>query len=112
HLPRRVAAPPRAWRDILSLHEEGIGGEGRAITHGYAIEDECSDPERAASANRGSVAFERAVLQRMTLDLAPVVEDRLVPDRGERDGEHEEHGADNMRQYVVQLDGGEVEQRE
>src|SRR6266571_1708956 len=72
HLPRRVAAPPRAGRDILSLHEEGVGGEDGAITHGYAIEDECSDPERAASANRGSVAFERAVLERMALDLAPV----------------------------------------
>ena len=26
-LPRRVAAPPCAGRDILSLHEEGVGGE-------------------------------------------------------------------------------------
>src|SRR5262245_55481611 len=55
HLPRWVPPPPRAWRDILSLHEEGVGGEGRAITHGYVVEDECSDPQRAASANRGPV---------------------------------------------------------
>jgi hypothetical protein len=155
--------------------------------------DEGTDAERAAGANRGSVAFERAVLLRMALDLAPVVEDRVVSDRGERrvgdvgavvehppadphahqppehalerraverveivnrmhlpqplgqpeirvvdgavrrlqraqsfdatvhqgevdrgdhDAQRQEHGADDMREYVVQLDGGEVEQRE
>src|SRR5262245_45864913 len=84
HLPRRVSPPPRAWRDILSLHEEGVGGEGRAVTHGYIVEDECTHPDRAARANRGPVAFERAVLQRMALDLAPEVEDGLVTDGGER----------------------------
>src|SRR2546428_13684608 len=84
HLPRRVATPPRTSRDILSFHQEGVCCEHRAVTHGHAVEDECTDPERAAGAYRGSVAFERAVLQRVALDLAPVVEDRLVPDRGER----------------------------
>src|SRR5947208_1763114 len=84
HLPRRVAPPPCAWRDILSLHEEGVGGEHGAVTHGHAVEDECTDPQRAAGANRSSVAFERAVLLRMALYLAPVVEDRLVADGGER----------------------------
>src|SRR5213594_3364923 len=193
HLPRRVATPPRTSRDILSFHQEGVCCEHRAVTHGHAVEDECTDPERAAGAYRGSVAFERAVLQRVALDLAPVVEDRLVPDRGERrvgdvgavvedppadphahqppehvlerraverveivirihlkpalgrpeirvvdgtdcrphgmqrldaavdqgevdrgdhDAEREEHGADDMREYVVQLDGSEVEQGE
>src|SRR6266851_5492696 len=84
HLHRRVATPPRTWRDILSFHQEGVCCEHRAVTHGHAVEDECTDPERAAGAHRGSVAFERAVLQRVALDLAPEVEDRLVPDRGER----------------------------
>src|SRR5205823_11970204 len=74
HLLGRVPPPPRVGRDLLSLHEEGVGGKGCAITHGHAVEDECTDPERAASANRGSVAFERAVLLRVALDLAPVVE--------------------------------------
>src|SRR5438874_5361069 len=84
HLHRWIAGPPRTWRDILSLHEEGVGGEHGAVTHGHAVEDECTDPQRAAGANRRSVAFERAVLLRMALYLAPVVEDRLVSDRGER----------------------------
>src|SRR6266851_7805980 len=84
HLHRRVATPLRTSRDILSFHQEGVCCEHRAVTHGHAVEDECTDPERAAGAHRGSVAFERAVLQRVALDLAPEVEDRLVPDRGER----------------------------
>src|SRR3989441_10922842 len=33
-------------------------------------------------------------------------------DRGDHDAEREEHGADDMREYVVQLDSGEVEQGE
>src|SRR5213593_4653607 len=33
-------------------------------------------------------------------------------DRGDHDAEREEHGADDMREYVVQLDGSEVEQGE
>src|SRR5215472_1033677 len=83
HLPRRVAAPPRTSGDILSLHEEGVGDEHRAVTHRHAVEDECAHPDRAASANRGSVAFESAVLHRVALELAPVIENRLIPDGGE-----------------------------
>src|SRR5258708_28149927 len=83
HPPARIPAPPLAWRDILSLHEEGVGGEHRAVTHRHAVEDECAHPDRTASANRGSVAFESAVLLRVALDLAPVIEDRLIPDGGE-----------------------------
>src|SRR5437899_9362628 len=33
-------------------------------------------------------------------------------DRGDHDAEREEHGADDMRKYVVQLDAGEVEEGE
>src|SRR5262249_18477911 len=84
HHLRRVPPPPRVCRDLLSLHEEGVGGELRAVTHGHVVEDECTDPERAARANCGAVAFERAVLLRVALDLAPVIEDRLIPDGGER----------------------------
>src|SRR5262249_16144372 len=83
HLHRWVAAPPRTSWDILSLHEEGIGGEHRAVTYRHAVEDECAHPDRAAGANRGSVAFESAVLLRVALDLAPVIEDRLIADGGE-----------------------------
>src|SRR5438445_13639218 len=46
HLLRWVARPARVCRDLLALHEEGIGGEGSAITHGHAVEAECADPER------------------------------------------------------------------
>src|SRR5260370_8236443 len=69
---------------MLFLQKKGVGAQHCAVTHGHAVEDECTDPQRAAGANRGSVAFERAVLLRMALDFAPVVEDRLVPDRSER----------------------------
>src|SRR5438552_2051960 len=84
HLPRRVSCPPRAWRDILPLHEEGVGSEHRAVAHRHAVMDQGVNPDRAASANRGAVAFEGAVLLRVALDLATVVEDGLVPDSGER----------------------------
>src|SRR5205823_14060361 len=83
HLHRRVAAPPRTSWDILSLHEERVGGEHRAVTHRHTVVDECANPDGAARANCRSVAFERAVFLRMALDLAPVVEDRLIPDGGQ-----------------------------
>src|SRR5919198_1045028 len=83
HLPRRVAGPPRVRRYVLALHEEGVGAENRAVTHRHAVEDECANADRAAGANRGSVTFERAVLLRVALDLASVIEDRLIPNRGE-----------------------------
>src|SRR6266511_2470688 len=84
HLPRRVAAPTRACRNILSLHKKGVGGEPCAVTHRHAVKDKCANPDRAASANRRSVAFESAVLLRVALDLAPEIENRLIPDGGER----------------------------
>src|SRR5260221_6926150 len=84
HLPRRVAAPPRTWWDILSLHEKGVGGEPRAVTHRHAVVDQCLHSDRAARANRRAVALEGAVLLRVTLDLAPEIEDSLVPDHSER----------------------------
>src|SRR5258706_8212111 len=84
HLPGRVAAPTRACRNILSLHQKGVGGEHRAVTHRHAVEDEYANPQRAAGADRRPVAFESAVLLRVALDLAPVIENRLIPDGGER----------------------------
>src|SRR5437773_915533 len=84
HLPRRVPSPPRVCRDILSLHEKGVGGEHRAITHGHAVVGERANPDRAAGTKRGSVAFEGGVLHRVALYLAAVVEHALVPDGGER----------------------------
>src|SRR6266699_3125075 len=82
HLPRRVSSPTRACRNILSLHQKGVGGEHCAVTHRHAVKDKCANPDRAASANRRSIAFESAVLLRVALDLAPVIEDRLIPDGG------------------------------
>src|SRR5207237_10882727 len=59
------------------------GGQHRPVTHRHAVDDEGAHPDRAASANRGSGAFERAVVLRVALDLAPVIKDRLIPDGGE-----------------------------
>src|SRR6266704_2371191 len=84
HLPRRVAAPPRAGRDMLSLHEEGVGGEDGAITHRHAVVDERTDADRAAGAQRGSAGLVRAILLRVALDLASLIEHTLIPDGGQR----------------------------
>src|SRR5437879_2612882 len=84
HLPRRVAAPPRAGRDMLSLHEEGVGGEDGAITHRHAVVDERTDADRAAGAQRGPSGLVRAVLLRVALDLAALIEHTFVPDDGDR----------------------------
>src|SRR5881409_4063990 len=61
HLPRRVADPTRPGRDMLSLHEEGVGGEHGAITHRHAVMDECPDAERGAGAERGSAGLVSAI---------------------------------------------------
>src|SRR6266436_8194223 len=74
HLPCRVAAPTRAGRDILSLHEEGVGGEDGAVTHRHAVVDEGTDADRAPGAQRGSAGLVRAVLLRVALNLAPLIE--------------------------------------
>src|SRR5438093_2558336 len=84
HLPRRVAAPTRAGRDMLSFHQEGVGGEHRAITHRHAVVDESADANCAAGAQRGSAGFVRAVFLRVALDLAALIEHTLVPHGGQR----------------------------
>src|SRR5271166_2098906 len=84
HLPRRVSAPPGAGRNLLALHEEGVGGEHRAVAHGHAVVDQCADPDRAAGAEHDPVGLERAVLLRVALDLAARVERAAVPDGDER----------------------------
>src|SRR5258707_5782658 len=83
HLPRRVAAPPRVCRDFLSLHEKRVGGERRSITHRHAVVNECTNTDRAPGAKRGTVGFERAILQRVTLDRGPLIQDAVVADRGQ-----------------------------
>ena len=60
--------PPRVRRDLLALHEEGVGGEHRAVAHRHAVVDEGADPERAAGADRDAVGLEGAVLLRVALD--------------------------------------------
>src|SRR6266568_8113519 len=61
HLPRRVALPSRVCRDILSLHQEGVGGQHRAITHRYVVVDEGVDSDRAAGSKRAPAGLEGAV---------------------------------------------------
>src|SRR5207247_9933509 len=84
HLPRRVAAPPRAGRDMLAFHEEGVGGEDGAVTHRHAVVDERTDADRAAGAQRGWAGLVCAVLLRVALDLAALIEHTFVPDGGDR----------------------------
>src|SRR3989441_11588892 len=67
HLPRGVAAPARVGRDILSLHQEGVGGEHCAVTHRHVVVDERAYPDRAASADRGWAGLVCAVLLRLAL---------------------------------------------
>src|SRR6266571_1497045 len=83
HLPRRVAPPPPVCRDILSLHQEGVGGQHRPITHRHVVVDEGADSDRAAGAKRRSAGLVRAVLLRIALDNALLIENALVPDDGQ-----------------------------
>src|SRR5881628_1070417 len=82
-LPRRVAAPPRAWRNSFPLHEEGVRGEYRAIPHRDAVVHECADPDRAPGTYRGWAGLVRAVLLRIALDHALLIEHALVSDGGQ-----------------------------
>src|SRR5260221_3870388 len=84
YLPRRVAAPLRAGRDMLALHEEGVGGEDGAITHRHAVVDERTDANRATCAQCGSAGLVRAVLLRVALDLAALIEHTVIPNGGQR----------------------------
>src|SRR5262245_18966599 len=68
HLPRRVASPPRVWRDRLPLHEEGVHGQDRAFAHCHAVMNKGANPDRAASPHLGSAGLERAILLRLALD--------------------------------------------
>src|SRR5436309_1269368 len=83
HLPRRVAAPACVWRNVLALHEEGVRGEHGSVPHRHVVEDEGADPDRAASADRGGAGLEGAVLLRLALDDALLIEHALVPDGGQ-----------------------------
>src|SRR6476646_1468323 len=54
HLTRGVPSPQRAGRDILALHQQGVGGQYGAITHRYAVMDKGSNSDRTACAKHGS----------------------------------------------------------
>src|SRR5262245_47437601 len=79
----RVASPSRVCRDLLSLHEERVGGEHRPVAQRRAVVDQCADAEGAASAERAAVRLEGAVLLRVALDHAARIEDAVVADGGE-----------------------------
>src|SRR5205814_8573610 len=53
------------------------------ITHRAPVVDDGGDSDRAAGAEPAVVRFERAVLQRVALDSARLIEDAVVTDRGE-----------------------------
>src|ERR1041385_912884 len=83
HLPRRVAAPPRAGWNILSFHEEGVRKKHRAVTHRHVVVDEGANTDRAVRADRGWTGLESAVLLRLALDDTLGIENRVVPDGGQ-----------------------------
>src|SRR5277367_6719406 len=66
-----VAAPARAGRDVLALHQEGIGVEGGAFAHRDPVVDEGGAPDAASGPEDDVIGFEGAVLQGMALDDAP-----------------------------------------
>src|SRR5258708_26756463 len=53
------------------------------MTDRQAGVNECANADGAARTKRGAVGFESAVLQRVTLDRGPLIQDAVVADRGE-----------------------------
>src|SRR5213594_2139207 len=82
-LPRWVAAPAGAGRNRLALHEKGVGGEYRAVSHRHAIVHEGANADRAAGADRHWAGLVRAVLLRIALENALLIERALVSDDGQ-----------------------------
>src|SRR5439155_456842 len=70
-------------RDILPLHQERVRRQHRAITHRHPVMDEGPDTDRAPGAKRGSARLIGAVLLRVALDLASLIEDTIVPNGGQ-----------------------------
>src|SRR6266576_467063 len=82
-LPGWVAAPACAGRNRLAFHEKGVGGEYRAVSHRHAIVHEGADADRAARADRHRAGLVRAVLLRIALENALLIERALVADDGQ-----------------------------
>src|SRR5213594_1651834 len=82
-LPRWVDAPSRGGWNRLSLHEEGVGGEHRAVSHRHAIVHEGANADRAAGADRHWAGLVRAVFLRIALENALLIERALVSDDGQ-----------------------------
>src|SRR5262245_32449077 len=83
HLPRGVAAPSRPRRHRFALHKEGVRGEHRALSHRHAVMHEGTDADRAAGPDRRPAGLVGAVLLRVALDDALLIEHALVPDDGQ-----------------------------
>ena len=79
-----IASPLCLCWNLLAFHEEGIGGEYCLIAHRHTVVDEGTNPKGDARTDLSVVRLEGAVLQRVTLDLAPRIERAIVPDTGER----------------------------
>ena len=81
HLPSGVAAPPFVRRDLLALHEEGVGGEDGTVAHGHPVMDHGGGPNGAARADGARIGLEGVVLLRVALDVGAGVEGDVVADR-------------------------------
>jgi len=78
---RGISAPAGSGRNVLTLHQKGIGIEYRAVAHRYAVMDEGTDPEGAVVTDHRAAGLERAVLLRVALNLAARIQHGMVSDR-------------------------------
>ena len=79
--PGRGSHPTARPGVLLTLHQEGVGREHRAVAHRHAVEDHGADPDGAAGADRDAVGLEGVVLLGVALDPGPGVEADVVADR-------------------------------
>ena len=84
----RVSAPPCAGRNLFALHQEAVGGELGAIADRHAVVDVGGGAEGDVGAEYGVVRLEGAVLLRVALDPAHLVQRAVVADRDKRPLRH------------------------
>src|SRR5512144_52813 len=81
--PCRVSTPMCLWRNLLALHEEGIGVKHCALSNCHPIVDEGVDSDGGSCANYDVVGLEDSVFERVGLKQALRIERARVPDRDE-----------------------------
>src|SRR3954451_15534707 len=83
HLLGGVSPPRFVRRHLLALHQEGAGGELRAVAQRHPVVDPGAGAQRAAGTEFDAVGLEPAVLLGVALEDAARVEGAVVTDRDE-----------------------------